>query len=164
MLQNLVANACKVVDPKRDDALVELEALELPHERTPRSRTVRFTVSDTGRGIPLAHQQKVFQEYSSVGVKRGSGMGLPLSKALVELMGGSLTVTSPYREEGTGARFRFILTFPIGKPPSVLVGPDAAVLPKGWRVLVADDVEMCRLSLSMLLKKVEASWTVDEAE
>lgn len=73
----------------------------------------RFIVADTGRGIPHAHQESIFQPFVQVekGLTRsvdGSGLGLAVGRELAERMGGTLTVTS---EVGMGSEF--VLTLPL---------------------------------------------------
>jgi signal transduction histidine kinase len=68
---------------------------------------IRFVVTDTGRGIPQAQREAIFQPFVQVekGLTRstdGTGLGLAISRELAERMGGSLTVTS---EVGRGSRF-----------------------------------------------------------
>jgi signal transduction histidine kinase len=74
--------------------------------------TVRFVVTDTGRGIPAAQQEAVFHPFvqAEKGHTRsadGSGLGLAIGRELAERMGGTLTVTS---EVGVGSRF--VLSLP----------------------------------------------------
>ena len=68
---------------------------------------VRFVVTDTGRGIPEAQREAIFQPFVQVekGLTRsadGSGLGLAVGRELAERMGGTLTLTS---QEGAGSRF-----------------------------------------------------------
>jgi signal transduction histidine kinase len=77
---------------------------------------VRFVVADTGRGIPAAQRDSIFQPFVQVekGLTRsvdGSGLGLAVGRELAQRMGGSLTVTS---EVGVGSRF--VLTLPAAPP------------------------------------------------
>ena len=94
-------------------------------------------------------------------------MGLPLVKGFVDLMGGRLRVISPWHPDGRqGAMFHFTLTLPDGGSRSI--SPQRAIaaaveIPKDWRVLLADDCKVVRISFKYFLKKVEANWTVDEA-
>jgi signal transduction histidine kinase len=74
----------------------------------------RVTVSDTGPGIPVADQQKIFEAFrqvdSSIARKKGgTGLGLSIAKRIVELHGGQIWVDST---AGKGSTFGF--TFPLG--------------------------------------------------
>jgi signal transduction histidine kinase len=74
---------------------------------------VEVAVADTGPGIPAADQETIFEEFEQTtdGKKaEGTGLGLPLSRKLVELHGGRLWVDS---ERGKGSIFRF--TLPVGQ-------------------------------------------------
>ena len=86
---------------------------------------VRFTVSDTGRGIPASQCESIFQPFVQVekGFTRsvdGSGLGLAVGRELAERMGGTLTVSSI---EGVGSRF--ILTLPRRTPDPVPISIDS---------------------------------------
>jgi signal transduction histidine kinase len=78
---------------------------------------VEIAVADTGPGIPAADLEKIFEEFEQAGdgkqAEEGTGLGLPLSRKLVELHGGRLWVES---EPGRGSTFRF--TLPITKAPA----------------------------------------------
>ena len=168
VLKNLVSNACKFVTKGgASDNLVTLSVKLLAHH-TPDTSTFRIAVSDTGPGIALAEQTRIFAVYSQVGVKRGTGLGLPLAKGFVELMGGTLRVTSPWRDDGMpGAKFHFSLTLPNGTPDdggSVLDMLPA--LPTKWRVLLADDSAIIRLTVSHVLARAGQGldWTVDQVD
>jgi signal transduction histidine kinase len=107
VLQNLVQNAIK---------FTESGSIELRIERSKqKKRNARFIVSDTGRGISSEDQKKLFQLFVQVdgSTKRkhsGTGLGLALSKRLVELMGGEIGVES---EIGVGTTFWFELPLEI---------------------------------------------------
>lgn len=73
------------------------------------SKTLQFTVTDTGIGIPLAHQEKVFHRFYKVDMfKQGFGLGLSICRKVSELLGGSIVLDKDYVG---GARF--ILTLPM---------------------------------------------------
>jgi signal transduction histidine kinase/CheY-like chemotaxis protein len=99
ILRNLVGNAIKFTERG------EVRVSAVLH---PDGSKLIFTVADTGIGISKDDQTKIFQEYGQVDspIQRklhGTGLGLPLSRKLAELLGGSLTVES---EEGLGSKFK----------------------------------------------------------
>jgi signal transduction histidine kinase len=69
---------------------------------------VTITVTDTGCGIPPGHEEKVFHKFHRAPspVQEGAGLGLTVSKSLVELHGGNIWVES---EPGRGSKFSFTL-------------------------------------------------------
>jgi signal transduction histidine kinase/CheY-like chemotaxis protein len=100
---------------------------------------VRFSVSDTGIGIPEERAHRLFQAFSQLDASTtrrhgGTGLGLAISKRLVELMGGELTVLS---EAGKGSSFSFTLPFELGAALPAQPTPLAKL--DGLRVLVVDD-------------------------
>ena len=99
VLHNLIHNALKFT-PKRGDIVVQSH-LNSDEE-------VTITVADTGCGIPSGHQEKVFQKFHRAPstVREGIGLGLAITKSLVELHGGRIWVES---EPGRGSRFSFTL-------------------------------------------------------
>jgi CheY-like chemotaxis protein len=104
---------------------------------------IRYTVSDTGVGIPADRIGRLFQRFSQVdsSVKRefgGSGLGLAICKQLVELMGGRIGVFS---EIGLGSSFWFVV--PYEEAPAVEQAPETgshrAAAPQGAFILLAED-------------------------
>ena len=98
MLRNLVSNAIKFTQRGEIRLTTELDAAE--------DRLI-FTVRDTGIGIAPGDLDRIFEEYAQVEHSLqwgtvGSGLGLPLSRKLATLLGGSLTVTSV---PGAGSAF-----------------------------------------------------------
>ncbi|MBF0395288.1 MAG: response regulator [Desulfobacterales bacterium] len=75
--------------------------------------TLSFTVKDTGIGIPKEKIEQLFQPFSQVSKVKagGTGLGLTISKKLVELMGGTISLES---EENKGSNFRFVIPFEKG--------------------------------------------------
>lgn len=110
ILMNLTDNAIKFTDAGG----VSIEVLLDPTSRSDGRICLRFDVSDSGPGIPSEEMGKLFQrfsrlDYSDTRRHGGSGLGLVISKELVELMEGEIGVDS---EPGEGSRFWFKL--PLG--------------------------------------------------
>ncbi|MGE5086599.1 MAG: sensor histidine kinase [Bacillota bacterium] len=102
ILVNLIANAVKFTEKGRVSVVVE-------HDME--KSVTRWQVVDTGVGIPFAAQEKLFKRFiqADASVSRkygGSGLGLIITKNLVELMGGTLHLCSKVDE---GTKFSFIL-------------------------------------------------------
>jgi PAS domain S-box-containing protein len=99
VLHNLIHNALKFT-PKRGEVVVQ------SHLRP--GEEVTITVADTGCGIPPAHQEKVFHKFHRAPspVQEGVGLGLAITKSLVELHGGRIWVESV---PGRGSKFSFTL-------------------------------------------------------
>ena len=101
ILFNLISNAVKFT-PEQGRVWIESSG---GHSE------VTLSVSDTGIGIPLEEQQRIFEEFHQAsattrGVKEGTGLGLAITKRLVELHGGRIWTVS---ELGQGSRFTFTL-------------------------------------------------------
>ncbi|HYO83083.1 MAG TPA: ATP-binding protein [Bryobacteraceae bacterium] len=149
VIRNLVSNALKFTE--RGEVRVSVNAAD---------EGVTFSVKDTGIGIAPAEQERIFQEFAQVEGPiqrrvRGTGLGLPLSRKLAELLGGALTVES---EPGVGSTFRFTL------PPGVIVGTDAPAAGEtddGSRVpetlLVIDDDKLSHYLVGQLFRNSSAT-------
>lgn len=107
ILINLVGNAIKFTDI--GSVSLNAELVKISHDTC----TIKFSVNDTGIGIPADKQDKIFDRFNQVNNEinrkyEGTGLGLSISKNLVELMGGSLELES---EDGEGSSFHFDLSF-----------------------------------------------------
>ncbi|HEU4729719.1 MAG TPA: ATP-binding protein [Kofleriaceae bacterium] len=159
ILRNLVANAIK---------FTEAGSVTVRARRGEPGRIV-FEVEDTGIGIAPEHHELIFREFAQVDGHvqprmRGSGLGLPLSRRLAELLGGTLTVTSTV---GAGSTFRLVLPVEqVGQEVAGARAADPAVLvtarptPGQPRVLVIDDDLASRYVLKRWLG---GRYIVDEA-
>ncbi len=133
ILVNLVGNAVKFTE--RGEVVVRAERQPSPASQA----LVRFTVRDTGEGIPADAVETLFEPFTQVDARSshehgGSGLGLAISSRLVRLMGGKLTVDS---ELGKGSTFSFALPFALPDEPVERVLA-AARLGRPLRVLVID--------------------------
>lgn len=112
ILTNLVGNALKFTERGRVNVHVScLRGEPVGISDTRHSLRLYFAVSDTGVGIPADKLDKLFKPFSQVDAsaerrRRGTGLGLIISKRLCELMGGSISVDS---KPGEGTTFRFSL-------------------------------------------------------
>ena len=116
-----------------------------PDESSSVPTALRFTVSDTGIGIPGEKLDRVFERFTqadSSTTRRfgGSGLGLTISKRLVELMGGNIGAES---ELGKGSVFSFAVPFEIWTDPTrravLPVGTDAELPLPALHILLVED-------------------------
>ena len=147
ILLNLVGNALKFTE--RGGVSVEVT---VHPESTEETRRLRFEVTDTGIGMSEAVRDKLFEKFSQAdgSITRrfgGTGLGLAMSKQLVELMDGEIGVDSRLDH---GSRFWFEVPLQPATNPTV----ERRALPgrlAGMRALVVDDVEMNRRILTRQL-------------
>ena len=110
---------------------------------------LHFVVSDTGIGIAPEKQSAVFAAFTQADASMtrkygGTGLGLTISKRLVEMMGGRIWVDS---ELGKGSRFHFTAQFGYCAPRRDALQVDVSAVLRGARVLIVDDNSMNRRAL-----------------
>jgi signal transduction histidine kinase/DNA-binding response OmpR family regulator len=150
ILFNLLSNAIKFTE--RGDVTVTAAATPLD---TPEMFEIRFTVSDTGIGIPVDRLDRLFQSFSQVDASTtrkygGTGLGLVICRRLAELLGGRIWVES---EPGKGSKFSFTIhakqhvPIPAWGPTSATspYTPDPQLI--GKRVLIVDQHGPSRAAL-----------------
>jgi len=149
---NLAGNAIKFTEKGEVALKVEVEAI---HEH---DCTLRFTVVDTGVGIPGEKLQLIFEPFSQADTSTtrkygGTGLGLTISTRLVEMMRGKIWVES---ELGRGSQFHFTARLGIADTKVIEVG---AIAPpeilRAVRVLVVDDNRTNRRILEGMLGRWE---------
>ncbi|MBP9906613.1 MAG: response regulator [Rhodoferax sp.] len=123
---------------------------------------LRFAVRDSGIGIAPENQKHIFDGFSQAEASTtrrfgGTGLGLTISRRLVALMGGELSLDS---ELGVGSTFAFTITLPLAleHPRAVLAAP---FLPANLSVLVVDDNPTARHVLGEMAKSL--GWQADLA-
>ena len=154
VLLNLLSNAIKFTSEGNID--LRVERLDTP---TDPQCGLRFTVSDTGIGIPKSRQQVIFEpfiqaESSTVRNYGGTGLGLTICRRLVEKMAGAIGVTS---EPGEGSSFFFTAIFrrlaaqvrrPTGQCAVSTSGQEYAL-----RVLLVEDDPTSRMLVAGILRR-----------
>ncbi len=110
VLQNLVQNAIKFTESGSVEVRAQVQ------RQNDQEKYLKFTVSDTGPGISLENQAKLFKPFVQVDGSTsrrygGTGLGLSLCKRIIEMMGGNIGVVS---SEGHGAKFWFLVPFELG--------------------------------------------------
>jgi len=151
ILRNLISNAIKFTERGEVRASASYE---------PDTGAVTFTVRDTGIGIAPADQERIFEEFSQVETTlqrkvKGTGLGLPLSRNLANLLGGAIALESVL---GQGSVFRLTIPARIGeKPVEAPAAPEARK-----RVLVIDDDETFQYVIRQIISG-DARYQVLEA-
>ncbi|WP_312240775.1 ATP-binding protein [Pantoea sp.] len=161
ILSNLISNALKFT--QKGEVKVHLH-LQKENEQATR---VTVTVTDSGPGITQADQKKLFAPFSQLATpgadaRQGAGLGLVISRALCEKMGGKLQLESV---PGLGTRVSFTLTLPEAQTIDIDDAGeslDAADAPQsGLRLLIVEDYKPNRILLTQQLKFL--GHQVDEA-
>ena len=156
VLMNILSNAVKYT-PRGGHIRFEVE--ELP--RNEHYAKYRFVVQDDGIGMSEAYQKALFdpftrEERSGTNKVQGTGLGMAITKNIVDLMGGSISVESA---TGKGTRFEVVLEFPIDTEADAV--PKAQALPEepedvsplcGMNFLCAEDNAINAEILELLLE------------
>ena len=165
VLINLLGNAVKFT-PEKGAVQLTVYQEALPEDAS-RVRT-HFLVSDTGIGMSKEYQKVIFESFSRedntrVRKTEGSGLGMAITKCIVDAMGGTISVRS---EQGRGSEFHVVLDLEKAAAPAASEAEDGAaervndVVLKGRRILLAEDNELnwevARELLSIL--ELELDW------
>jgi signal transduction histidine kinase len=146
VLLNLVGNALKFTE--QGHVMISVERVDAGGPLA----QIKFSVEDTGIGIEADKLDAVFEKFTQAdgSITRrygGTGLGLSISKQLVELMDGTVAVTST---PGKGSTFMFTLTMPVSDDEPVSAAPLADL--KGVRVLVLHQHDKVRAVLGEQLE------------
>jgi len=146
VLVNLLVNAIKFT--QRGDVAVSASLLDLHNGQA----TIKFEISDTGIGIDPASREAIFHEFNtgdadSSEAPSGAGLGLTISKKLVEAMGGSIGVEE---NASSGATFWFTIPFAVVTSTEDKV---AANDMSGVHLLLVSETESNRLNIQNEIEK-----------
>jgi signal transduction histidine kinase/DNA-binding response OmpR family regulator len=155
IIQNLVSNAIKFTDSGEVALKAELESKEQ------NQLTIRFTVSDTGIGIPAQQQESIFSPFTQADSSTtrkygGTGLGLTISARLASMMGGRIWLES---EIGRGSRFCFLVRMAVLEkttPPTfnTVLPLEPTSRSRAFRILLAEDNRVNQAVASRLLAKL----------
>ncbi|CAM3533167.1 response regulator [Flavobacterium gelidilacus] len=153
ILLNLIKNAIKYTD----DGVIEIGYKLINSEK---NSFIEFYISDTGIGITTDQQEVIFKRFIQAdildrNVRHGAGLGLSISKAFVELMGGTIRVES---KVGVGSTFYFTLPYSPAKgivkqEKETIISTDYGI-PNNLKILIAEDDEISKTLLTFLLKPI----------
>ena len=164
VLMNILSNAVKYTPT---GGHIRLEVEELTH--TEHYAKYRFVVQDDGIGMSEDFQKTLFdpftrEEKSGINKVQGTGLGMAITRSIVDLMGGSISVESA---SGKGTRFEVVLELPIdieadtAQKAQALPEEEDAVSPlSGMKFLCAEDNALNAEILQMLLETRGASCTI----
>jgi hypothetical protein len=162
ILTNLVKNAIKYCDSGKIEfgyTLSETKhAMSFSTQKQP-AATLQFFIKDTGIGIPKDRLDSVFDRFVQVDIAdkrafQGAGLGLSISKAYAEMLGGKIWVES---EEGVGSTFYFTVPCDYEKREAEVSKPivlDEGTAPriKNLSILIAEDDEPSEMLISLAVK------------
>lgn len=159
VLLNLLSNAVKFTPEEgRIDVYMSQEESPLGDEYV---RTF-FRVKDTGIGMSKEFQEKIFEAFSREETEQvahivGTGLGMPICKNIIDLMGGTIEVDS---EKGKGSDFRITVDL------KIVDNKDMEMKLPAWNILVVDDNELLCSSAVANFEElgVHAEWTLDGME
>jgi CheY-like chemotaxis protein len=160
ILTNLIKNAVKYtkegsIEFGYDVAVETRHALSLLQHHN-----LRFYVKDSGIGIPKDRQEAIFERFIQADIvdlraQQGAGLGLAISKAYVEMLGGNIWVES---EEGNGSVFYFTLPYkaePVKETPDQQPAPSVKIdTTKKLKILIAEDDDVSEMLISLNIKEI----------
>ena len=162
VLMNLISNAVKFTPPR---GTVHLTVEEIT--ATDMQAIYLFKVSDSGIGIKTEDLERIFESFEQTGANQmrsqGTGLGLPISRNIVQLMGGTLKVKSKINE---GSEFFFSIPLDFGKPMELKTHIEPSFNFENVRILLAEDNAInAEIAIEILsLKGIQVEHAADGAE
>lgn len=167
ILMNILSNAVKY---NKDNGNIYVSCREIASEQ-PEMTTIEFVCRDTGIGMTEAFQKQIFEPFAQedTGSRTkyvGTGLGMPITKKLVEIMGGTISFES---KEGVGTTFVIRIPFKIDSDEDEHKVrkdiPDKSI--KGLHILLAEDNELNMEIAEFMLQnegaEVTKAWNGQEA-
>jgi len=159
ILTNLVKNAIKFCD--KGSIEIGYEYIELSTNPRQIKPFLKFYVKDTGIGIPLDRQKAIFERFIQADISdnrafQGAGLGLSITKAYVEMLGGKIWLES---EPGKGSEFYFIIPYnPVIKDPITNTEVHSKIsdgcCEHKLKILIAEDDETSQILISTTLESI----------
>ncbi|MDY0965055.1 hybrid sensor histidine kinase/response regulator [Massilia sp. CFBP9026] len=154
VLVNLIGNAFKFT--RSGSVTVQVECRPDDQDRPPGMHMIRFTVRDTGIGIPADALPRLFQKFEQADTTTtrrygGTGLGLAICRQLVELMGGTIGVNS---QEGKGSVFSVLLPLPDGVEPARVELAPRAPHSHRLRILCAEDFPTNQIIARLMVEEM----------
>ena len=160
ILLNILSNAMKFTKPGGMVSLRIIQTYDVPSG----CAGYEFRIKDTGIGMSKEFQEHIFEAFtreqnSTVSGIQGTGLGMSITKSIVDMMGGTISVTS---EQDKGTEFVVKLKFRIAK--ETINGEIPEI--RGLRALVADDDANTCQSVSKMLRSIgmRPEWTTTGRE
>ncbi len=151
VIVNLIVNACQALEEKTDGS----RRIRIETSHDPAGETVSLKVSDNGAGIPASIRSRIFDPYFTTKPQgTGTGIGLAVSRGLIESHGGTLDLDAAANLGGAG----FLIVLPIDRAETEAVGeaePSLSVEPgiaKRNVLIVDDEIEIAELLADMVDK------------
>lgn len=165
ILINLINNAMKFTEKGEVFLRIFVSQSQVAAVKTGALFELKFSVSDTGIGIPQDKLVTLFEAFTQVDATitrkyGGTGLGLAISSRLAHLMGGKLDVES---EEGAGATFTFSIRTKADTLTPSAVGSSEKVCLKDRKILLVDDTGLNRKIICHYLKKFGCDITQTES-
>ena len=169
IMLNIISNAIKYTS---DGHTVHVKIYEKDSEN-PRKARLIFTCEDTGIGMSEEYLPHIFEEFSrehttTENKVAGTGLGLPIVKSMIELMGGSIRVEST---QGAGTKFTVEISFDIAAEEDIYGNqipehPDTLARMEGKRILLAEDNDLnAEIAIELLAEqKIIADRAIDGAD
>lgn len=155
ILRNLVSNALKFTDEGKVEIFIDVGK---------QANQIIITVKDSGAGIPTNKLDTIFEAFEQVDAsrtteRRGTGLGLPIVKRLVELMSGEISVSSTL---GEGTTFMVTVELPITQEKVKQYIGEQITDVKPARILLAEDVKTNQMVFVVMLR--DEPYEIDMAD